>query len=127
MFDENLMKIANTLVGYCRDGKEQQGLTELYASNAVSVEAADMGGGGVETHGVEAIQGKHDWWNNAFAVHDSKVEGPYVHGQNQFGVIFELDATDNATGERSQMKEFGVYTVENNKIVREEFFYQAGE
>ncbi len=124
MFDENLLKIANTLVGYCKDGNEALGLNELYAKNAVSVEAADQGGG-VETNGLDAIHGKHEWWRNAFDVHGANVEGPFMHGSDRFGVIFEIDATNKETGERNKMKEFGVYTVNDGKIVREEFFYSA--
>lgn len=125
MFDEKLMETANSLLEHCRNGTEAEGLDTLYASDAVSVEAVDISGGGVETKGVEAIKGKHEWWGNAFEVHDSRVEGPYIHGKNRFGVIFELDATNKESGERSQMKEFAVYTVDNGKIVREEFFYAA--
>ncbi|MEM8772512.1 MAG: nuclear transport factor 2 family protein [Pseudomonadota bacterium] len=124
MFDEKLMQVANKLVEHCRNHTERQGLDELYAQDAVSVEAADMGEGR-EVKGVDAIKAKHDWWDNAFEVHSGSVEGPYAHGPNQFGAIFELDATNKETGERSEMKEFGVYTVEGGKITREEFFYRA--
>ena len=56
-------------------------------------------------------------------VHSGSVEGQYLHGANRFAVIFEIDATDKSTNERTQMKELGVYTVRDAKIVREEFFY----
>jgi ketosteroid isomerase-like protein len=125
MFDENIMKVANALVGHCKNHTELEGLKTLYADDAVSVESVDMGNGR-ETKGVVAIEGKHEWWNNAFEVHSDAVEGPYIHGANQFGVIFEIDATNKETGERSQMKEVAVYTVDNGKISREEFFYLAG-
>ena len=124
MFDSELMKIANTLVGYCREGKEAQGLNELYAENAVSAEAADMGNG-AETKGLEAIRGKHEWWNNAFEVHSAEGEGPFLHGQNSFGAVFSIDATNKETGERNKMTEMAFYTVESGKISREEFFYSA--
>lgn len=126
MFDEQLMKTAQTLVQYGRDDKEAQGLNELYASNAVSIEAADMGGGNVVTEGLDNIHGKHEWWGNAMEVHSKKIEGPYLHGDNQFSVIYELDATQKENNERMAMKEVGVYTVENGKIVKEQFFYSAG-
>ena len=57
-------------------------------------------------------------------VHDAKVEGPFLHGEDRFGMIFEMDVTEKASGQRSQMKELGVYTVDGaGKIIREEFFY----
>jgi hypothetical protein len=33
------------------------------------------------------------------------------------------DATCRVTGRRASMTEMGLYTVKNDKIVREEFFY----
>ena len=39
-------------------------------------------------------------------------------------MIFEFDTTNKQSGKRSQMKEVGIYTVnDGGKIVREEFFY----
>ncbi|MEO0878760.1 MAG: nuclear transport factor 2 family protein [Pseudomonadota bacterium] len=127
MFDEKLTETAMKLVGYCREGKEYQGLDELYHKDAVSVEAADLGGGNVVTEGADNIRAKHDWWNNAMEVHSVAVEGPYIHGDTQFSAIFELDATDKQSGARQQMKEVAIYTVDDGKIVREEFFYKAFE
>ncbi|MEO0363498.1 MAG: SnoaL-like domain-containing protein, partial [Pseudomonadota bacterium] len=69
-------------------------------------------------------RGKHAWWDGAMEVHDAKVEGPFLHGDDRFGMIFEMDVTEKSSGQRSQMKELGVYTVDGEgKIVREEFFY----
>lgn len=116
--------IANQLVAYCREGKDDQGLNELYAENTVSVESAPMpDADSAEMQGLNAIRGKHEWWNNAMEVHSASVEGPFLHGENRFGVIFAMDTTNKETKERSQLKEVGVYTIDNGKIVREEFYY----
>ena len=126
MFDETLMKIANQLVAYHREGKQAQGLSELYAADAVSVEAMAMPGTpGAESAGLEAIRGKHAWWEGAMEVHSSSAEGPFLHGPDRFAVIFEADATNRETQERNQMREVGVYTVRDGKIVREEFYYNC--
>lgn len=125
MFDSTLTNIADKLVTYCREGKEAQGLQELYSPDAVSVEATPMEGGSAESAGLEAIKGKHDWWFNAHEVHSSKVEGPFFHGPDRFGVIFEMDVTNKESKQRMQMRELGVYTVKDGKIVREEFFYNT--
>ncbi len=117
-------EVAEQLVAHCRNHTEAEGLRTLYAPDAVSVEAADMGGTGRETKGVEAIQGKHDWWFSSHEVHDSAVEGPFMHGDDRFGVIFEMEVSRKDTGERMpRMKELGIYHVANGHIVREEFFY----
>lgn len=125
MFDPKLMEIATKLVDHCREGTEADGLKTLYAKDCVSVEAASPGGGDVESKGVEAIKGKHEWWNNAHTVHSTSVDGPFFHGKDRFGAIFSMDVTDKASKRRMQMKELAIYTVAGGKIIREEFFYSA--
>ena len=124
MFPETLVGIANRLVAWCREDATKACLDNLYAPDAVSVEAAAMPGSqGREAVGLDAIRAKHDWWYGTMEVHGGSVDGPYLHGDDRFGVIFEADATNRQTGERMQMKELGIYTVKDGKIVREEFFY----
>ncbi len=125
-FKSTLQEVGKKLVEYCNTGEEAQALNTLYAPDAVSVEALPMEGMGAEAAGLDAIRGKHDWWYGAHDVHSAKAEGPYFHGENRFGVIFSMDVTTKETGERMQMQELGEYTVENGKIVREEFFYPVG-
>lgn len=124
MTDSTLREIADKLVANCREHREMAGLDELYAADAVSVEAMPMPGtDSPESAGIEAIKGKHEWWNNAMEVHAESVDGPYPHGDDRFAVIFETDVTDKTQNQRMQMKSVGVYTVKDGKIVREEFFY----
>jgi ketosteroid isomerase-like protein len=117
-----LHEIATELVAGCREGRERANLDALYAPDAVSVEAADMGGGR-ETVGLAGIHGKHDWWEGAFKVHELTVEGPFTHGEESFAVIFGMDTEDKATGARRKDREVAVYHVKGGKIVKEEFFY----
>jgi hypothetical protein len=124
MTSDALRATAEKLVAYCREGKELQGLGEFYDPGAVSVEAVAMEGGGRESHGVEAIRGKHAWWSDTFTLHDAKVEGPFLHGDDRFAVIFEMETSPKAGGERTRMREVAVYhTNLAGRIVREEFFY----
>ena len=125
MPSETLKSTADRLVAHCRAGTTKEGLKELYDPDAVSVEAAPMPGADTaETNGVKGIEGKHDWWASAMEVHSASADGPYLHGDDRFAVIFEFDATEKASGKRNQMKEVGVYTVDGaGKIVREEFYY----
>ena len=120
----DLKTIAETLVTHCRTETTREGLDTLYAEDAVSVEA--MTGPGMEnreTAGRAAIHAKHDWWEGAMEVHSHSADGPYLHGDDQFAVIFEMDVTERANGQRMQMKEVGVYTVAGGNIVREAFYY----
>jgi hypothetical protein len=71
--------------------------------------------------GREAIQAKRDWWAEAMEVHSFDLEGPFVHN-NQFAVVFDIDCTDKASGQRWKSKEVGLYEVFEGKIVKESFF-----
>ena len=117
-----LKAIAEELVAGCREGRARENLERLYAPDAVSVEAADMGNGR-EATGLDAIRGKHDWWEGAMEVLDSEVVGPMMHGDDRFAVIFRMTAREKASGEVSDMQEVAVYSVAGGKIVREEFYY----
>ena len=115
-----LSQIAQALVDGCKAGLETENLGKLYAEHAVSVEPRDMGEGR-EAAGLPAIRAKHAWWEQNAKVHAAEVEGPFLHGDDRFAVIFRVDVT--LFGDRSQTAEVAVYTVEDGKIVREEFFY----
>lgn len=124
MTTETLRATADALVAHCRDHTEYEGLKTLYDPAAVSVESTAMPGGDREARGIDAIKAKHDWWNAEMEMHSGAVDGPFLHGDDRFAVIFEMDATEKSTGKRHAMKEVGVYTVNDaGKIVREEFFY----
>ncbi|EEE38114.1 hypothetical protein RKLH11_1955 [Rhodobacteraceae bacterium KLH11] len=119
----NLKEIADELVAGCREDRAKENLSKIYAADAVSVEAQDMEGMGRETHGIEGIRGKHDWWEGAHEVSGASVSDPYIHGEDRFAVIFEVQGKVKETGETFDMKEVGLYHVADGKIVREEFFY----
>jgi len=118
----SLMSIANELVAGCREGRTMENLDKLYAPDAVSVEAADMGQGR-QTKGVAGIKAKHEWWEGAMEILDGDIKGPMPDGDNRFAVIFSMTVKERATGKVSEMEEVAVYTVEDDKITREEFFY----
>lgn len=117
-----LSEIANELVAGCREGRARANLAVLYAEDAVSVEAMDMGGGR-ETHGRAAIDGKHQWWDDNHTMTGGAVEGPFLHGDDRFAVIFSAEGISKADGKPFSMREVAVYHVKDGKIVREEFFY----
>ena len=117
-------EIAERLVALCRANDEATGLDELYSPDAVSVES--VAGPGMEhreTKGLDGIRAKHDWWNSNMEVHSASVDGPYPHGDDRFALIYEMDATEKASGNRLQFREVAVYHTANGQIMREEFFY----
>jgi ketosteroid isomerase-like protein len=94
-----------------------------WADDIVSLEPNDGPMSRVE--GREALEQKHQWWDENTEVHSVTTEGPYIFG-DQFAVRYGMDVTmknDAGVEERSQMEEVGVYTVKDGKITEERFFY----
>ncbi|QYX55336.1 nuclear transport factor 2 family protein [Roseovarius sp. SCSIO 43702] len=118
----SMMDTAKALVAGCREGREAENLERLYAPDAISVEAADMGRGR-EVRGLDAIRAKHDWWEASMEVLEAETSDPLPHGDDRFAVIFRVTAREKETGKTWDMEEVGVYTVADDRIVREEFFY----
>ncbi len=126
MSREQTKAIAEKLVTYCNEDKTENCLNELYHQDAVSIESAAMPGAeSAVTNGLDGIRAKHEWWYNSFEVHSADAKGPFLHGEDRFGVIFSFDATNKESGEREAMTELGIYTVEDGKIIKEEFFYNT--
>jgi ketosteroid isomerase-like protein len=119
------MEIGQKLVELCREGRNIDAINELYADDVVSIEAtAPPAGGEREMRGIEAVRGKNQWWQENHEVHDASVAGPFPHGDDRFAVHFNFDVTSQPMGgQRFQMEEVALYTIENGKIAKEEFFY----
>jgi len=116
------MDVAQTLVNFCREGKNAEAIETLYADDVVSVEAAAGPGMDREAKGVEAVKAKGAWWVENHEIHSASVTGPWPH-DDRFIVGFEYDVTNKPSGQRFKMNELGLYSVKDGKIVREEFFY----
>lgn len=118
------MQLGQALVEHCSNQNEQALQDNYYAQDAVSVEAVAMPDGNAEAVGLAAIKAKNEWWYGAHELHSSKVEGPFVHGDDRFSVIFDIDVTQKESGQRMQMREIATYHVNREgKITREEFAY----
>jgi hypothetical protein len=120
-------EVGEKLVALCRANKTEDALS-LYSPRAVSVEAQGSEAMPAVIEGVDKIRGKAEWWFSNNEIHGAQVRGPFPNG-DRFAVIFNFDFTPKAgpsAGKRVQFEEVGLYTVENGKIVREEFFYSMG-
>lgn len=118
----SVQDVANGLVERCRQGDSAGAIDRYYADDIVSVESVGTPELPAEVHGIEAVRGKNEWWAENNEVHTFEVEGPFI-GDRGFAVRFTFDVTAKATGERGSMTEMALYTVEGDRIVREEFFY----
>jgi hypothetical protein len=116
----SLRTIARKFVDLCNQGKNFDVMETMYAPDIVSVE-----GGGEETVGQAPVIQKSRVWQGKNAIQSEKVRGPYFNGSNQFAVHFTFEVTRKATGERVTIEEVGVYTLKDDKIVREQFFYDG--
>lgn len=116
--------IAKRYVELCQAGKSEVCLDELYAKDAVSVEAAAMPGMDRVVKGLDGIRAKSKAWREANVLHGAEVSGPFPN-DNRFAVRFTFDVTNKPSGRRIKMDEVGLFTIENGKIAREEFFYST--
>jgi ketosteroid isomerase-like protein len=114
--------VAQELVALCRQGRNLDAVNHLYSPRILSTESSGSPEMPAEMTGIDAIRGKHEWWSANNEVHSMQVNGPFV-GERQFAVQFTFDSTFKPTGQRRSLTEMALYTVEDGKIVREQFFY----
>ncbi len=121
------LEIGTRFVQLVSDGKESEALDQLYSENCVSIEGQGSDEMPARIEGLAAIRGKHQWWYDNHEVHGTQATGPFVGNRpDQFAVKFDIDVTFKPTGERTQMSEVGLFTIQGGKVVQEEFLYQMG-
>jgi hypothetical protein len=109
----------------CNQGKHFEVMRTMYALEMVSVE-----GDVRETVGKEPLIRKSEVWQSDNTIHGQKLRGPFYCGDanasaGRFAVCSLLEYTPKAGGERRTQEEVGLYTVKNDTITREEFFYDG--
>ena len=78
--------VANKVVELTRKQAWKEAVESLYANDIVSVEARTADGSSAETHGIDAVRGKVDWWVNEMEVHSFKVSGPFAVPLSMIGL-----------------------------------------
>jgi ketosteroid isomerase-like protein len=119
-------EVGRKLVELCKQGKNMESIGALYADDVTSIEAADFPGFARVTRGKLAVIEKNIAWATANEVHSAITEGPFPNGDDRFAVIFRYEVLNKPSGRRNQLDEVALFTVANGKVVREEFFYDAG-
>lgn len=115
--------LAQEFTQLCKDGKFEEAGHRFWADAVVSLEP--MEGPMARSEGRKAVEAKGEWWYANHEIHATAAEGPYVHG-DQFAVRFHMDVTAKSgdmAGQRMQMTEIGLYTVQDGKIVEERFLF----
>ncbi len=117
----NTQQVAQDLVSLCKAGTFEEAGEKYWSDDVLSVEAM---GDNPESRGKQAAREKGEWWSAHHDVHDVKVEGPYLNG-DEFTVRFVMDVTDKDSGQRMKMDEVALYRLKGGKIAEERFFYSA--
>jgi len=118
----NTQELAKAFTDMCAKGELEAAGKKFWSDDIVSREP--MTGDMAELKGRKAVERKNEWWSENHEVHNFKVEGPYLHG-DQFVVRFKADVTPKGE-KRMHLDEVGLYTVRNGKIVEESFFMGRG-
>ena len=120
---EGLVEVGRAFVQLMRDRKGLKSVDEMYAENAQSVEAVVPPVRQFRiTKGRDAIKAKREDWLKTHEIHKLTADGPYVHPPNRFGVRFNAEVVQKDTGQCMTLGEIAIYSVEDGKIVLEEFF-----
>jgi len=128
-FKKEIAMSVQTIAGKFKElvnqGKHFEVMRTMYAPEMVSVEASgkEYVGKDVVIHKSEVFQGE----NNVLR---QDVRGPFFLGDpsansGRFAVYTLMDFSPKAGGERVTHEEVGLYTVKNDKITREEFYYDG--
>lgn len=118
-------EIAQKLVALCRSGRNMDAVNNLLADDVESVEATGSDEMPATTNGKAGVRAKNEWWVSNHVVHHAEVRGPFPN-EDRFAVIYDYEITPKqgpGAGQRMRMEEVAVYTVANDKIVREQFYY----
>lgn len=113
---------AKVFTDMLKAGDHEGAGAKFNAPDIVSLEA--MEGPMARCEGAAAVKAKGEWWYANHEIHKVETEGPFVNG-DQFAVVFDMDFTQKASGQRMQSKEVAVYTVRDGKIAEEKFYYST--
>ena len=117
--------IAGKFMELCKQGKHFEVMRTMYAPEMVSVE-----GDGKETVGKERVIRKSEVFQGNNTIHGQDLRGAFFCGDpaaaaGRFAVYIAIEFTPKAGGARVRHEEVGLYTVKDDAITREEFFYDG--
>ena len=117
--------VAAKFMDLCSRGKHFEFMHTFYAPEMISVE-----GNGVETVGKAAVIRKSEIFQGSNTIESQDLRGPFFCGDGdatsgRFAVYTSIEFTPKAGGPRGKHEEVGLYTVKNDIVTREEFFYEG--
>jgi len=114
-------EVANRLIELCREGKYEQAVKELYSPEIVSVEPEGMPNRIVK--GLDAIAEKSAKFESMLEKVNSNIISDPIVAENFFSCTMLMNVQFKGAPVATDMDEVCVYTVNDGKIVKEEFFY----
>ena len=96
----------------------------FYTDTSRGVEAFTYDGSDPVTIGKEALIEKAKKWDKKFETLQMTVSEPSVMNENQFILEMSIETQDREPGEVRFNAEYILYTIENDKVVEERFFYK---
>ena len=117
--------VAEKFMELCNQGKHFEFMHAFYAPEMVSVE-----GDGREFVGKGPVIKKSEVFQGNNTIHSQDLRGPFFSGDadassGRFGVYTAIEFSPKAGGKRERHEEVGLYTVKNDVVTREEFFYDG--
>ncbi len=120
----SIEQVAKGLVSLCREGQFNEAIEKYYSEGIVSVEAVGNEQMPAVMEGIQAVKAKSQWWADNHEVHSLEILGPY-YNENSFSIHLNSEVTFKPTGAKSTLNEVCVYEVKDDKIVKENFFYDV--
>jgi hypothetical protein len=111
-------EIGESLVALFNAGKSDEAESTWHHRKIESIEED-----GTVFEGAKGVAEKGAWWKSTFTVLSMQATGPYVSSTG-FTVVYD-GRVRSADGTEIAIREAGVYTVEDGRIVREEFMRAA--
>lgn len=110
-------QLGGELVKLFNQGKADDWIQKVWSPKVRSIE-----GDGMTFVSPKKVLEKWAWWMARTEVLGCTAEGPYV-GATGFAVKYAMHTKDKDSGKEQRMTEVAVYTVQDGKIVQEEFMY----
>lgn len=110
-------QLGSELVTLFNQGKADDWIQKVWSPKVRSIE-----GDGMTFVSPKKVLEKWAWWMARTEVLGCTAEGPYV-GATGFAVKYAMHTKDKESGKEQRMSEVAVYTVQDGKIVQEEFMY----
>ena len=121
----SVQTVAGKFMELCNQGKHFEVMRTMYAPEMVSVE-----GDGREFVGKEPVIHKSEVFQGNNDIHSQDLRGPFFCGDanassGRFAVYTSIEFSPKSGGARQTHEEAGLYTVKNDLVTREEFFYDG--